>query len=346
VASDRNVLYITYFVLDSVDGNVLEYVDTNILCYVKHRYKIKAKERLGNQQVSWSDTCEVTPIYINSIPPNKLVRATVQHDEYVRVEWLPTPFSKMPIDHYILEKSLDGLDYQVINDALASDVMDADDRLVEVDDRSYYYRVRAVDVCDDESPYSNLAKTILLKADTGKFQRPVLHWSTYEGWDVDVDKYEIQRKEEDGSFFSLGYTSSGEDTTFYDKYTALNERPHFCYRVVGYKTMEDNEDQVVSISNEDCIEVHSWIYVPNAFSPNGDGLNDDFRTPGWYIRDYKISIYTRWGEKVFESESLYRSWSGKYKGEIVENEAYLYIIETIGIDNIKRNYKGTVTVLR
>lgn len=334
-----------YFLLDSVSGNTFEYIDTNILCYATHHYRILASELAGNEQVSWSDTCAATPIYINSLPPNELVRATVQHDDYVRVEWLPTPFSKMPIDHYILEKSFDGIDYRMIN-SFPSTTFDADDHQVAVDDQSYFYRVRAVDVCDDESPHSNLAKTILLVADTGKFQRPYLYWSKYEGWDVGVDKYEIQRKEPDGSFFSLGYTNSGDDTTFYDKQTSLNERPHFCYRVIGYKVMEDNSEQVISISNEDCIDVHSWLYVPNAFTPNDDGLNDYFVTPGWYIKDYRIRIYNRWGEKLYESESLYRSWEGKYNGEVVENEAYLYIIETTGIDNIKRNYKGTVTVIR
>ncbi|MFT5725070.1 MAG: gliding motility-associated-like protein, partial [Bacteroidia bacterium] len=335
-----------FALIDSVEGNQLEYIDTNILCYQTHWYRILAKEAGGNQQVSWSDTCQATPIYVNSIPPNTLVRATVQHDDYVRIEWLATPYSKMPIEHYELEKSNNGVDYRLLNDDLSATTFEADDRLVEVDSQSYFYRVTAVDVCNDKAPYSNLAKTILLDADTGRFQRPILKWSKYEGWDVGVDKYEIQRKEEDGSFFSLGYTSSGEDTSFYDQETILNERPHFCYRIIGYKINQNNESQVVSISNEDCIDVHSWLYVPNAFSPNQDGLNDEFVTPGWYIKEYHITIYNRWGEKLFESNSLYNSWDGTYKGEVVENEAYLYIIQSTGIDNIKRGYRGTVTVIR
>ena len=335
-----------YILLDSVLGNQLEYIDTNVLCYRKHWYRILAVEQDGNQQVSWSDTCAATPIYVNSIPPNELVRATVQHDDYVRIEWLATPYSKMPIEHYELEKSDDGYTYRLVTDQLSPTTFEADDRLVEVDSQSYFYRVRAVDVCKDKAPYSNFAKTILLDADTGKFQRPFLRWSTYDGWDVGVDKYEIQRKEVDGSFYSLGFTSSGNDSTFYDKETELNQRPHYCYRVVGYKVNENNENQVISISNEDCVDVHSWLYVPNAFSPNGDGLNDYFATPGWYIKEYHLTIYNRWGEKLFESNSLYHSWDGTYEGNVVENEAYVYIIESLGIDNIKRGYKGTVTVLR
>jgi len=88
------------------------------------------------------------------------------------------------------------------------------------------------------------------------------------------------------------------------------------------------------------------LFVPNAFSPNNDGLNDKFVTPGWFIRDYKLTIYNRWGEKLYESNSIYDNWDGSYEGKIVENEAYVYIIETMGIDLIKRNYKGNVTVVR
>ncbi|MCB9261541.1 MAG: PKD domain-containing protein [Flavobacteriales bacterium] len=336
-----------YVLLDSVAGNVYEYIDTNILCYQKHRYKILAKEYYGNNQISWSDTCEATPIYVNSLPPNELVRATVEFDDYIRLEWLPTPYSKMPIDHYIVEKSGDGNNYSQIKNNIPAGTLYIEDKKVEVDSQPYFYRVRAVDVCKDQAPYSNLAKTILLHADTGKYQRPWLNWTKYQGWDDGVSFYEIQRKEPDGTFFSMGYSDGADDTIFNDKETPLNERPSFCYRIIGYKNMpNDTAPQIVSVSNEDCIWVSSWLWVPNAFSPNGDNLNDYFVTPGWYIKEYHIAIYNRWGEKVFESNSLYQSWDGKYKGEVVENEAFVYIINSIGIDNVKRDYKGTVTVIR
>ncbi|MFT7592223.1 MAG: PKD repeat protein, partial [bacterium] len=151
----------SFQLLDSVLGDQLEYIDTNVLCYRKHWYKIMAVEANGNKQISWSDTCAATPIYVNSLPPNELVRATVQHDKYVTIEWLPTPYSKMPIEHYELEKSNNGLDYRLINDQLSPTTFETDDNLVEVDSQSYFYRVSAVDICKDKAPYSNLAKTIL-----------------------------------------------------------------------------------------------------------------------------------------------------------------------------------------
>ncbi|MFT4521754.1 MAG: gliding motility-associated-like protein [Bacteroidia bacterium] len=335
-----------YSLLDSVPGTSVQYADRKVVCNTKHFYRIEGKERNGNRQLSWSDTCAATPIFVNTLPPNNLVRATVESDKYVLLEWDETKQAAMPIDHYIIEKSLDGLNYSILSAQHPANDLDLEDKNVFVDDASYVYRMKAVDVCDDVSPYSNIGKTILLQADTGKFNRPVLTWSRYQGWNEGVEQYEIQRKEEDESFVTIGYSDGPTDTTFVDVVTQLNERPHFCYRIVGHKVPDSTQRKVVSASNEDCILVHSWMYVPNAFTPNGDGINDFFVTPGWYIKDYRIRIYNRWGQLLFENTSLYQSWSGMYDGKEAESEAYVYIIETVGIDNIKRHYKGTVTLLR
>ncbi len=76
----------------------------------------------------------------------------------------------------------------------------------------------------------------------------------------------------------------------------------------------------------------------------GNGNTSNLKNPSAIF--YKLTIYNRWGEKLYESNSIYDNWDGSYEGKIVENEAYVYIIETMGIDLIKRNYKGTVTVVR
>lgn len=70
--------------------------------------------------------------------------------------------------------------------------------------------------------------------------------------------------------------------------------------------------------------------------------------PAWaqLSADFTADTTRGWGEKLYESNSIYDNWDGSYEGKIVENEAYVYIIETMGTDLIKRNYKGTVTVVR
>lgn len=68
------------------------------------------------------------------------------------------------------------------------------------------------------------------------------------------------------------------------------------------------------------------LYIPNAFSPNNDQINDEFKVYGKYIVSATLSIYNRWGEKVFETnDAMNKGWNGKYKGQLVPQGEYSYI---------------------
>jgi gliding motility-associated-like protein len=86
------------------------------------------------------------------------------------------------------------------------------------------------------------------------------------------------------------------------------------------------------------------LYVPNAFSPNGDNLNDLFPYSEEIIQPgYYILIFTRWGEKVFDSRvSELPNWDGTYKGERVNQQAFIYYMFYKGCDGFQRSKKGTV----
>ena len=88
-----------------------------------------------------------------------------------------------------------------------------------------------------------------------------------------------------------------------------------------------------------------YIYIPNAFSPNGDNLNDEFRVLGSVIEEIHVRIYNRWGEKVFESKDLDYWWDGSFKGKKVMPDVYGYIIEVGCFGGQKYLSKGNVTVL-
>ncbi|HKK89247.1 MAG TPA: gliding motility-associated C-terminal domain-containing protein, partial [Saprospiraceae bacterium] len=88
-----------------------------------------------------------------------------------------------------------------------------------------------------------------------------------------------------------------------------------------------------------------YIYIPNAFSPNGDNLNEQFRVLGSVIEEIHVRIYNRWGEKVFESKDLDHWWDGTFKGKKVMPDVYGYIIEVGCFGGQKYLSKGNVTVL-
>ncbi|MCU0471119.1 MAG: gliding motility-associated C-terminal domain-containing protein, partial [Arcicella sp.] len=89
------------------------------------------------------------------------------------------------------------------------------------------------------------------------------------------------------------------------------------------------------------------ILVPDIFTPNGDNLNDSFQVFSFYIKEYDLKIYNRWGELVFTSKNPEDRWDGRYKGVLVKPDSFAWVItyipEYFPQDGTKRK-EGAVTV--
>jgi gliding motility-associated-like protein len=72
----------------------------------------------------------------------------------------------------------------------------------------------------------------------------------------------------------------------------------------------------------------SSIYLPSAFTPNGDGLNDVFMAFGIDLKDFQLVIYNRWGEKIFQTQDITLGWDGTYRGAPSPLGLYVWELET------------------
>ena len=91
------------------------------------------------------------------------------------------------------------------------------------------------------------------------------------------------------------------------------------------------------------------VYIPNSFTPDGDGRNETFGPVSFGIdtKGYSFAIYNRWGEQLFFSEVVGETWDGKYHGEFVPAGVYVYqVIVRAGTNATEKRYYGPVTVLR
>ena len=88
------------------------------------------------------------------------------------------------------------------------------------------------------------------------------------------------------------------------------------------------------------------IYVPNVFTPNGDGVNDEFKVYHEGITSLELLIFNRWGVKIFEIHSLDGSWDGKYNGALVPNQVYIWYLKAHGNINGSIEKMGRVTVIK
>jgi gliding motility-associated-like protein len=89
------------------------------------------------------------------------------------------------------------------------------------------------------------------------------------------------------------------------------------------------------------------LYVPNAFTPNGDFINDGFKAVGGQIEDYEMFIYDRWGKLMFYSTDIEEAWNGTFENEDAHSGQYLYRIRYKHFDLPKiHDLQGTVYLIR
>jgi gliding motility-associated-like protein len=93
-----------------------------------------------------------------------------------------------------------------------------------------------------------------------------------------------------------------------------------------------------------CIE--PFVFIPNAFSPNGDGNNDILFVRGNYIENMIFRIYNRWGEMVFESKDKNIGWDGVFKGKLCEPDVYDYYLDVECVGGFNNLITGNVTIVR
>lgn len=89
------------------------------------------------------------------------------------------------------------------------------------------------------------------------------------------------------------------------------------------------------------------MYIPNAFSPNGDGLNDRFRFIPVGIATYKFfRIFNRWGTEIYSSTDFRTGWDGTFKGAPAPVDTYIWILQGTDFNGKEIMKKGTVTLVR
>ncbi|OFX81273.1 MAG: hypothetical protein A2X12_00695 [Bacteroidetes bacterium GWE2_29_8] len=89
-----------------------------------------------------------------------------------------------------------------------------------------------------------------------------------------------------------------------------------------------------------------YIFIPNTFTPNGDNQNDVLYLRGVNIRDFHLSIFDRWGEKVFETYDQSIGWNGTYNGKLLDPAVFKYYLELTCPDGYQFFKKGNITLIR
>lgn len=94
------------------------------------------------------------------------------------------------------------------------------------------------------------------------------------------------------------------------------------------------------------VDATKKIYIPNAFTPNGDSRNDDWRIFTKGIKFMNVEVFNRWGELVFKSFDLEQGWDGTFKGEPASPGIYPYLINVTYLDGEVIESKGSINLIK
>ena len=142
---------------------------------------------------------------------------------------------------------------------------------------------------------------------------------------------------------------------FGDGSSSTLENPTQTYpEVIGYYLVEliatNNSGCVDTATNFVYVEEETIFYVPNAFSPDGNEVNNVFQpvfSDGYDPDNYILRIFNRWGEVIFETSNVTEGWDGTYKGEMCQDDTYVWsILFKVANSDLMYRYEGHVTLIR
>ncbi|RZM29675.1 MAG: DUF11 domain-containing protein [Pedobacter sp.] len=115
-------------------------------------------------------------------------------------------------------------------------------------------------------------------------------------------------------------------------------------RAVGQQACQTSA--TASLDGSSSNPMGNELYIPNTFTPNGDGRNDFFQVYGNTISTMTLRVYNQWGQFIFETRRPELGWDGTFKGQLQPNGVYVYYADVTFQDGTKSLKKGSITLLR
>lgn len=223
-----------------------------------------------------------------------------------------------------------------------------EDRTVEAAEQAYFYSIQSVDNCG-QVVNSNLGKTILLDVKATENFINQITWSPAQFEQGTVQSYWLY-KTVGGSTQQIATLGPNEHSYANPLNLQEEAEANACYYVIANVVLHFPDGQqrfLQSQSNSACALQSSSLQVPNAIAP--DGENRFFRPVvvfGRSIRDYRMLIYDRYGQELFQSTDLYEAWDGTRNGQALPLGTYVYWISYKAPNGTPVEQKGTVTLVR
>jgi gliding motility-associated-like protein len=303
------------------------FIDHEVECFNSYCYSIKFTNTNGG--ASLSDTVCVESFKIYFPPPIKNTSVSVD-GRNIDISW-DDP-DNVIITSYFLQRQIEDDIFATIDSTLSKQYTDLD---LDTETRSFCYKINYLDECLNRSNSGDLACSMHLTIENNR----LLEWNQIIGWRNGVKQYIVEVYDESGLLqkeINVGLNKWYEDSAFLSQ--QINQ-----YRI---RAESNDQPSLISYSNYVIKQVESILWLPNSFTPDGDGLNDYFRPEGTQMREFLMQIYTRYGDLIYSTDDQNLGWDGTYNGEDMPAVTYIYKMEATDELDKKYNKTGQLLLIR
>ena len=218
------------------------------------------------------------------------------------------------------------------------------DNDVRVNETTYYYYAQVIDSCGLATIVSNTSKNVVLSAEGNPNLTNTLNFSEYESYLGNVTGYNVYRAvDEIFNPIPIAFIPFGTYTYIDDVSEFSPNSGKFLYYVEAVEG-QGNPYGIAEKSSSNRAEAYqnAEVYIPNAFVPKG--VNKVFLPITQFVEktEYRLQIFNRWGQKIWETESDVEGWDG----ERSESDVYVYLVSFKNALGEYKEYKGRVTLIR
>jgi len=145
--------------------------------------------------------------------------------------------------------------------------------------------------------------------------------------------------------WTLGDTNSASDIAITQNTThSYTDTGTYCVRLIDM----NKHGCIDSVTHCIVIDPLFTFYIPNAFTPNGDGVNDVFAPKGGYFKTFEMYIFDRWGSAIYHTLDINKGWSGTYNNNnnMCQMDTYVYLITVTDWKSVEHTYMGRVTLTK
>lgn len=305
------------------------WVDETAVCGQTYEYRIVA---LTNLLRSFSAPKKTT---LTSSKPEKITQASVSvmASNIIKTDVILAGDGLTGTYNLIVERAdLGSSNFAQISGA-KNQQLEFEDKTVNTGSKSYCYRFSYENSCPLRSEFSDPVCSILLQQSTSD-----LSWTNSSPFSQGVESYDVIQNES-----NVGTTDTpvGMVNT-YPLNLNTQTKATYSFQIVGHS----KTGNLLSFSNVVNYTQEFILLVPDAFTPNADNINEKFEIKGLFVNTFKISIFNRWGQVVFQTNDINNSWDGIINGEKAPAGSYVYKAEITDSTDKSFSKSGAFLLIR